>query len=155
MTKNLKDRVILELNAEKISKIDILIEKGFYPHRTDFLKKAIESQLNLHEATFQEIEKEKDLIIGIAHYSAKELEAITAKGRKLEIKVLGGLIFSEDVTPKLVEQSVAKINLAGILKAPTELKAVLNKKRFTILGQRYSDFKRLESEDKDGFNLEN
>lgn len=143
-----KDRVILELNAEITAKIDVLIEKELYPHRTDFLEKAIESQLNLHEATFQDLVKEKNLIIGLAHYSAKELEAVAAKGKKLEIKVLGGLTFSEDVTPILVERSIAKINLAGILKAPTEVKSVLNAKRYTILGQKYSEFKRLESSEK-------
>lgn len=149
------DKVKIVINSEITAKIDYLIEKGLYPHRADFLEKAIESQLNLHEATFHEAVKQKDLIIGVAHYSAKELEAVIAKGNKLEIKVLGGLRFAEDVSPTLIDRSIAKINLAGILKAPTEVKAVLNKKRFTILGQRYSDFKRLESEDKDGFNLEN
>ncbi|MFX0125302.1 MAG: hypothetical protein ACFFAE_16865, partial [Candidatus Hodarchaeota archaeon] len=116
MRQHPKDRVMLELNAEMTAKISILVEKGLYPHYADFLEKAIESQLNLHEATFQEVVKEKDLIIGLAHYSAKELEAVVAKGKKLEIKVLGGLRFSDDVTPKLIERSIAKINLAGILK---------------------------------------
>jgi len=142
------DKVKIVINSEITAKIDYLIEKGLYPHRADFLEKAIESQLNLHEATFHEAVKQKDLIIGVAHYSAKELEAVIAKGNKLEIKVLGGLRFAEDVSPTLIDRSIAKINLAGILKAPTEVKAVLNKKRFTILGQRYSDFKRLESKDK-------
>ncbi len=145
MTNYPKDRIMFELNVEMTAKIDILIEKGLYPHRIDFLEKAIESQLNLHEATFRELVKEKNLIIGLAHYSAKELEAVAAKGKKLEVRVLGGLSFSEDVTPTLIERSIAKINLAGILKAPTEVKSVLNTKRYTILGQKYSDFKRLES----------
>ena len=139
------DKVKVELNFEITAKIDYLIEKGLYPHRTDFLEKAIESQLNLHEATFQEVGKQKGLIIGVAHYSAKELEAIAAKGNKLEIRVLGGLKFAKDVSPTLIDRSISKINLAGILKAPTEVKAILNEKRFTLLGQRYSDFKRLES----------
>ena len=145
MTKYPKDRINIELNSEMTAKIDTLIETGFYPHRIDFLEKAIESQLNLHEATFRELVKEKNLIVGLVHYSAKELEEVAAKGKKLEIRVLGRLSFSEDVTPILVEQSIAKINLAGILKAPTEVKSILNSKRYTILGQKYSDFKRLES----------
>jgi hypothetical protein len=142
---NPKNRDILELKPEVTEKIDLLIEKGLYPNYVDFLEKAIESQFNLHKATFQEVVKEKNLIIGLAHYSAKELEAIVAKGRKLELKVLGRLKFSEDVTPTLIERSIDKISLAGILKAPVEVKTVLDNKRFTILGQRYSKFKRLES----------
>lgn len=145
MTEIPKDRVILELNAEITAKIDVLIERGFYSDRTIFLEKAIESQLSLHDATFQELVKKKNVIIGWAHYSAKELEAVAAKGEKLELKILGGLTFSDDVTPHLVERSIAKINLAGILKAPSELKPFLNDKRYTILGQKYSDYKRLES----------
>ncbi|UCG03205.1 MAG: hypothetical protein JSW11_04285 [Candidatus Heimdallarchaeota archaeon] len=144
MTKNPKNRVLLELNPEMRAKIDVLIEKGLYPNSSDFLNKAIKSQLKLHDATFQELDIERDLVIGLANYSAKELETITAKGKKLEIKVLGGLKFSEDVTPALVDQSIAKINLAGILKAPEKVKTVLNEKRYTLLGHKYSEFKRFE-----------
>ncbi|MFX1508025.1 MAG: hypothetical protein ACFFDC_18205 [Promethearchaeota archaeon] len=145
MTKYPKERDILELKPEITQKIDILIEKGLYLDYVDFLEGAIEAQFNLHEAAFHEVVKKKDFVIGLAHYSAKELEAIVARGEKLELKVLGGLKFSDDITPTLIEQSIDKINLAGILKAPIEVKTVLNKKRFTILGRRYSDFKRLES----------
>ena len=133
------------LNSEKTGKIDYLIGKGLYPNRADFLKKAIESQLNLHDATFQDSDNDKTLIIGVAHFSAKDLEAVVAKGKKLEIRVLGLAIFSENISSTLIEKSVSKMTLAGILKAPAEVKTVLNKKRFTVLGQRYSDFKSLES----------
>ena len=145
MTKYPKERDILELKPEITKKIDILVEKGLYNDYVDFLEEAIEAQFNLHEATFQEAVKKKDFIIGLAHYSAKELEAIVARGEKLELKVLGGLKFSDDITPTLIEQSIDKINLAGILKASAEVKTVLNNRRFTILGRRYSDFKKLIS----------
>lgn len=148
MTKYPENRESLELKPEMTEKIDILIEKGLYPNYVDFLEKAIESQFNLHEVTFQEVVKEKDLIIGLAHYSAKELEAIVAKGKKLELKVLGSLKFSEDVTPTLIERSIDKISLTGILNAPVKVKTILDKKRFTFLGQRYYNFKRFESREK-------
>ncbi len=142
------DHIVVEINAEVTAKIDVLVEKELYPNRTAFLEKAIEAQLNLHEATFQELVKKKDFIIGWANYSAKELEAVAAEGKKLEIKVIGGLTFSGDVTPELVDRSIAKINLAGILKSSKELLPTINDRRFTILGNKYEEFKRLPS-DKD------
>ena len=144
MTEYPNDQIAIELNAEVTAKIDVLVEKGIYPDRVGFLEKAIESQLNVHDATFQELVKKKDYIIGLANYSAKELEKVARNGKKLEIKVIGRLSFSDDVTPELVERSIVKINIAGILKAPDEVLRILNKKRFTILGHRYREFKRLK-----------
>ena len=141
--------ILVEINAEVTAKIDVLVEKELYPNRAVFLEKAIEAQLSLHDATFQELVKKKNFIIGWANYSAKELEAIAANGKKLEIKVLGGLTFSKDVTPELVDRSIDKINLAGILKAPKDVLPVLNDRRFTILGNKYEEFKRLRTEKDD------
>ncbi len=144
MTEFPDDHIIIELNAEVTAKIDVLVEKGFYTDRAVFLEKAIEAQLNLHDATFQELVKKKNFIIGWANYSAKELEAVVANGKKLEIRVLGKLSFSDDVTPELVERSIAKINLAGILKAREEVLPILNNKRFSILGHKFGEFKKLK-----------
>ncbi|MHA2245806.1 MAG: hypothetical protein ACXADY_12645 [Candidatus Hodarchaeales archaeon] len=146
MTDYPEDRIVIEINAETTAKIDVLIEKELYPNRAFFLEKAIEAQLNLHNATFQELVKKKNFIIGLAHYSAKDLEVVAANGKKLEIKVIGGLKFAEDVTPELVNRSVSKISLAGILKAPKEVLPVLNNIRFTILGTKYEEFKRLPTD---------
>ncbi|UCG90604.1 MAG: hypothetical protein JSU57_02420 [Candidatus Heimdallarchaeota archaeon] len=143
MTDYPEDHIVVEINAEVTAKIDVLVEKELYPDRASFLEKAIEAQLNLHDATFQELVKKRDFVIGWANYSAKELEKVAADGKKLEVKVIGGLRFPEDVSPELVNRSIAKINLAGILKAPKELIPVLNDKRFTILGNKYKEFKKL------------
>ncbi|MFX1282841.1 MAG: CopG family transcriptional regulator [Promethearchaeota archaeon] len=149
MTENSNDHILIDINAEVTAKIDVLVEKEFYPNRADFIEKAIQNQLNLHDATFQELVKTKNVIIGWANYSAKELEAVAAKGKKLEIKVLGGLSFSEDVTPELVDRAIAKINLAGILKASKEILPAINARRFTILGNKYDEFKRLPTGEDD------
>lgn len=145
MTNFPEDRIAVELNPEITAKIDVLVEKGLYIDRAVFLEKAIEAQLNLHDATFQELVRKKNFVLGWAHYSSKELEAIAASGKKLEIKVLGKLSFADDVTPKLVERSIAKINLAGILNAPEDVVPILNNRRFTILGNKYGEVEKLRT----------
>lgn len=145
MTKDSDERILIELNAEVTAKIDVLVEKGLYLNRAIFLEKAIEAQLNIHDATFQELVKKRNFVLGWAHYSSKELEEVVAGGKKLEIKVLGKLSFADDVTPKLVDRSIAKINLAGILNAPEDVLPILNNRRFTILGNKYREIKKLKT----------
>ncbi|MHA1332047.1 MAG: hypothetical protein ACTSR2_13335, partial [Candidatus Hodarchaeales archaeon] len=81
---------------------------------------------------------------GMVNYSAKELEKIVAQGKKKDIKVIGILSFSDNVTSELIERSIDKISLAGILRAPKNVLPVINSKRYTILGRKYDDFCQLD-----------
>ncbi|MHA2295733.1 MAG: hypothetical protein ACXAEU_11795 [Candidatus Hodarchaeales archaeon] len=134
-----KDRLQFELNANILAKIDVLIEEEIYQSQADFIEKAVQNQLGFHKATFEKYEKSKAFAIGLFHYSARELEKIVAKGKRLEIKVLGGLIFSDDVTPELADKAIAKINIAGILRAPKDVLPIITQRRYTLLGRSYSE----------------
>ncbi|MFW9996780.1 MAG: CopG family transcriptional regulator [Candidatus Odinarchaeota archaeon] len=134
-----RDRLQFELNADVLAKIDVLLEEKIYKSRADFIEKAVQTQLGLHKTTFEKYEKSKAFAIGLFHYGAKELERIVAKGKRLEIKVLGGLVFADDVTPELASQAIDKISLAGILRAPKDVLPVLAQRRFTLLGRPYHE----------------
>jgi Arc/MetJ-type ribon-helix-helix transcriptional regulator len=137
----------MEINAELAAKIDVLIEKEYYPDRAEFIEKAIEAQLNLHVETFQELERQHSFVMGFVNYSRKELEKIAGSGKKIDLKVIGRLSFSNDVTPELIERTISKINMAGILKAPKTLLPLLNGRRYSILGNKYDSRKVLEFQD--------
>jgi hypothetical protein len=143
------DRLLIELNLPLAAKIDVLIEKGYYKDRTVFLEKAVEAQLNLHEVTFQELKRKGDFAIGIINYSVKDLEKVAAEGKMLNMRVIGKLSFSNDVTPELIDRTVSQINLTGILRAPDHLLPLLNERRYSILGRKYDPTKKLDSGDQE------
>ncbi|MHA2363590.1 MAG: hypothetical protein ACXAC7_06505 [Candidatus Hodarchaeales archaeon] len=134
-----QDRIEIEINAETTAKIDTLVEEGLYPDRLKFIETALQSQIGLHKATFEKYEKKKSFVIGYLTYSAKGLEKVVAEGKKLEIKVIGGLSIENNVSPELAEKAISKVSLAGILRAPPDVLPVLNSKRYSILGRPYSE----------------
>ena len=144
MSEEPNEKLNLDIDAEIVGKIEILVEKGLYDNTTDFFENAIEKQLSIHKATFEKYEKKTTTVFGILNFSAEGLNKYVQKKRKLEIKVIGSLRFGKDVTPELVEASISKIFLAGRLSAPDDVIPYLNKKRHTFLGKPYSKFKKLK-----------
>ena len=115
------ERILIDLNPEITAKIDVLVEKGIYPDKKEFLERAVEAQLNIHIETFRELEKVQNFAMGIVNYSAEDLEKTVAEGKKRIIKVIGRLSFSSNVTPELLERAIDKIIIAGILKGPPNI----------------------------------
>jgi len=137
-SERIKEHILIELNPEITAKIDVLVEKELYPDRKEFLERAVEAQLNIHTETFQELEKIQNFAMGIVNYSAEDLEKTIAEGKKRVIKVIGRLSFSSNVTPELIDRSIDKIIIAGVLKGPSNIQQILNTKRYSILGSKYS-----------------
>ncbi len=142
------NRIMIELNPETTLKIDVLIEEGLYSTHSDFLERAIERQLDVHESKIKKSDKTRTTSLGVLFYSAKDLEDVVAEGKQLELKVIGFLKFSDDVTTDLVERAIAKISLTGILRAPPNVILALNQKRFTFFGRPYYKFRQLKSKSK-------
>ncbi|MFX0173040.1 MAG: hypothetical protein ACFE9L_14100 [Candidatus Hodarchaeota archaeon] len=149
MSENQTNRLLIELNLSLAAKIDVLVEKEYYKDRAAFLEKAVEAQLNLHDETFQKLERKGNYAIGIIHYSANDLEKVAAEGKKLNIRIIGGVSFSKDVTPELLKKTVSQINLTGYLRAPNNLLPILNERRYSILGRKYNPPKKLDSGDQE------
>ncbi|MFX0151913.1 MAG: hypothetical protein ACFFAJ_14080 [Candidatus Hodarchaeota archaeon] len=149
MSENQTNRLLIELNLSLAAKIDVLIEKEYYKDRIAFLEKAVEAQLNLHDETFQELERKGNYVLGIINYSAKDLEKVAAEGKMLNIRVVGTISFSKDVSPELINRTVSQINLTGVLRAPDNLLPVLNERRYSILGRKYDTPKKLDSGDQE------
>lgn len=135
----LRDRIQIEINPELTAKITYLVEKGIYQDTVSFLEQAIQAQLNLHEQTFKELDKIKNLVIGWLHITASDLERTAAKGSTRDIKVLGVLSIAEDVSPELFQRAISKININGVIRASHEIKKLANQRRFSLLGTKFQD----------------
>ena len=135
MKEIIQNRIQLDLEPEIIGQIDLLIENGIYFSRIDFLQKSIIHQLNSHKKTIEKFKVKNDFVLGLVNYSRKDLEKVVAQNKKLNIKVIGGLTFDQDITPELANESIEKIRMAGVFKAPMEVKKILSNRHFTLLGK--------------------
>ena len=64
--------------------------------------------------------------IGIATITRRDLEKLKASNNKAKIRMIGTLTFSEDVTPELARETIESVKVHGKIKAPIEVKEVLN-----------------------------
>ena len=144
MSEDVRDRFIMDFSPEITAKIDVLIEKGLYKDRADFLEKAIGKELKPHETSFEEMRKGSNPVnIGIVKYSADELRKVIASNKRLRIRAIDSIIFGNDVTPELVSEAIERINLTGILRGPDDVLEVLNARRYTLFGRQHPRFKQL------------
>jgi Ribbon-Helix-Helix transcriptional regulator family len=64
--------------------------------------------------------------VGIATITRRDLEKLKASNNKAKIRMVGTLIFSEDVTPELARETIESVKVLGKIKASNEVKKVLN-----------------------------
>ncbi len=144
------EKITINIGAIDLGQIDLLVEQGFYSNRTDFIRTAIRNQSNLHSTEISQIKASNsfgiDIInnelekIDVAHifnddakfagtgvfsFNQKGLEEIKASGNKIEIKMVGMLIISKDVSPELVAETFQVVKVFGIIKASDAVKQVL------------------------------
>lgn len=71
----------------------------------------------------------KSVVIGMVVYSRRELEDLADRGEKLDLTVIGGLSFADDITAELIEQTIARIKLYGVINAQPAARAALQTKQ--------------------------
>jgi Arc/MetJ-type ribon-helix-helix transcriptional regulator len=108
-----------------LGQIDLLVREGFYSNRTDLIRTAIRNQLATHSEVVRETVARKTFVLGLQHYSRRDLEAVRAAGQTLQIQVLGLASIAEDVSPELARATIDSVVVLGALHASPEVKAAL------------------------------
>ena len=134
MNENFKERIVLDIEPESKGKIDLLIENGLYADRNSFFTNAIQQLIDVHKKTIDNFKIKNNFVVGLLHFSSNDFEKVVAEGKKLNIRVIGGLSFSDDISPVLADKAIEKISMAGVFKASPEIKKKLVNKQFTLLG---------------------
>lgn len=119
------EKMTINMNVVDLGKVDLLVEQGFYSNRTDFIRTAIRSQLEAHSDEVKEIVIRKSYVVGVVRYGRKELEKLRDSRTKIDVKVVGLLVFAEDVDAELVKQTVSSAQIRGVLKANAEVKLAI------------------------------
>ncbi|MEE4464274.1 CopG family transcriptional regulator, partial [Azotobacter chroococcum] len=83
------------------------------------------NQLATHAEVIRETVARKTFVLGLQHYSRRDLEAVQAAGQRLQIQVLGLASIATDVPPELALATIDSIVVLGALHASAAVKAAL------------------------------
>ena len=119
------EKITINLGFVDLGQIDLLVHEGFYSNRTDFIRTAIRNQLATHAEAVKQTVARKALVLGLHHYTRRDLEAARAAGQKLQIQVLGLASIADDVSPELAQATIDSLVVLGALRASTEVRAAL------------------------------
>ena len=119
------EKITLNLGPIDLGKVDLLVQEGFYSNRTDFIRTAIRNQLAVHADALQQTLARKTLVLGLQHYTRQDLEAVRARGERLQIQVLGLARIADDVSPELALATIQSISVLGAFHASEAVKQAL------------------------------
>jgi Arc/MetJ-type ribon-helix-helix transcriptional regulator len=105
--------------------VDLLVQEGFYANRTDFIRTAIRNQIGAHADAVRQTVARKTLVLGLQHYTRRDLEEVRAAGETLQIKVLGLASIADDVPPELALGTIDSVVVSGAFRASPAVKAAL------------------------------
>ena len=119
------EKITINIGLVDLGQIDLLVSEGFYANRTDFIRTAIRRQLESRSSSVDSTVARRELTLGSEHYDRRDLEALRAAGRMLELRVLGLASIADDVSPELAVATIASVEVLGAFRAPRAVKAAL------------------------------
>jgi Arc/MetJ-type ribon-helix-helix transcriptional regulator len=119
------EKITINLGLVDLGRIDLLVQEGFYSNRTDFIRTAIRNLLATHAEEVKQTVARKTLVLGLEHYTRRDLEAVREAGETLEIKVLGLASIDDDVDPDLARETISSLVVLGALRASPAVKSAL------------------------------
>jgi Arc/MetJ-type ribon-helix-helix transcriptional regulator len=119
------EKITINLGLVDLGQVDLLVQEGFYSNRTDFIRTAIRNQLATHADEVRQTVARKTLVLGLEHYTRRDLEAVREAGETLEIRVLGLASIDEDVSPDLARETISSLVVLGALRASPAVKSAL------------------------------
>ncbi len=88
------------------------------PLKTDFIRTAIRNQIQTHDCELQQSVQRHSFGIGVYHFSRQDLEKVKLEGKSLTIIAIGMLHLSDDFSPELAVETIEKIRVSGVFRAP-------------------------------------
>jgi Arc/MetJ-type ribon-helix-helix transcriptional regulator len=119
------EKITINMGPVDLGQIDLLVREGFYSNRTDFIRTAIRNQISTHAEVVRETAARNTLVLGMQHFSRRDLEEVRAGGERLQIKVLGLASIADDVSPELALATIDYVIVLGAFRASAAVKRAL------------------------------
>ena len=111
------EKVSVNMNIATLSQIDLLVDKGYYSNRSDFINQSVRQALNEKSSVIEEMSKQQNALdfrwfIGVMSLEKEEL--FKAKENRVKIKIKGyGLLGIDSELDGLVIENVESIAVKG------------------------------------------
>jgi len=119
------EKITINIGSVDLGRIDLLVKEGFYSNRADFIRTAIRNQLERQSNTVDSIKSRKSMVIGTQIYTFQDLMKKKEANEMVNIKVVGMLILTDDISPQLALETIQSITIHGVFKAPDDVKEAL------------------------------
>ncbi|GIP54490.1 MULTISPECIES: CopG family transcriptional regulator [Paenibacillus] len=116
------EKITINVGPVDLGQIDLLVDQGFYSNRTDFIRIAIRNQIDSHSHEINQYKQEKYFVFGVAEFNRSELEDLKSLGKRLNVKLVGALVISSDVTLELAKETFEKVKVFGMIRGPEPVK---------------------------------
>ena len=120
------EKITVNLGIVDLGRIDLLVQEGYYSNRADFIRTAIRNQLDRQQTAVESITTRKSMVIGTLNLTRKDLEQKRNAKEMINVKVIGMLILSDDISPSLAMETIQSITVRGVIKAPDDVKEALS-----------------------------
>ena len=111
------EKVSVNMNIATLSQIDLLVDKGYYSNRSDFINQSVRQALNEKSSVIEEMSKQQNALdfrwfIGVMSLEKEEL--LKAKENRVKIKIKGyGLLGIDSELDDLVVENVESVAVKG------------------------------------------
>ena len=111
------EKVSVNVNIATLSQIDLLVDKGYYSNRSDFINQAVREALHEKKSVIEEMSKQQNDLdfrwfIGVMSLEKEEL--LKSKENQVKIKIKGyGLLGIDSELDDLVIENVESISVQG------------------------------------------
>ena len=111
------EKVSVNMNIATLSQIDLLVDKGYYSNRSDFINQAVRQALNEKKSVIEETSKQQNDLdfrwfIGVMSLEKEAL--LKAKENQIKMKIKGyGLLGIDSELDALVIENVESIAVKG------------------------------------------
>jgi Arc/MetJ-type ribon-helix-helix transcriptional regulator len=119
------EKITVNLGLVDLGQVDLLVREGFYANRTDFIRTAIRARLDGHAEAVAETVARRTLVLGVQHYSRRDLERVREAGQRLQVRVLGLATIADDVPPELAAATIEVVEVLGALRASPAVRQAL------------------------------
>src|SRR5919109_1964380 len=105
------EKITINVGLVDLGQIDLLVEEGFYANRTDFIRTAIRAQVATHAEAVAQTVARRTLVLGVQHFTRRDLESVRAAGQRLQIRVLGLASIGEGVSPEMALGTIETVEV--------------------------------------------
>jgi len=124
------EKVSVNINTSTLSEIDLLVDNGYYSHRSDFINQAIREALGRQRGTIEGIVRRQEerterggWFIGVSGFTAKEIAQMHAEGEHTAITGYGVLHIDPACDREQLYAVLESIRVRGKVIAPADVKA--------------------------------